>query len=62
MRNFDLQIIWSAHTPFLVPGFLALHIQIEAKRSVERVGKNVEKWFSKIEPEKKAMLKYIHLN
>ena len=62
MKNFDLQIIWSAQTPYVIPGFLALHVHIEAKRSVVAVNQLVDKWFSQVETEKKAHLNFIHLN
>jgi hypothetical protein len=62
MRNFDLQIIWSARTPYTIPGFLALHLQIEAERTTTHINEVVEKWFNKIDAEKKASVKFIHLN
>ena len=62
MKSFDLQIIWSAQTPFTIPGLLALHIQITANRTVMPVNETVDKWFSAIDTEKKAELNFIHLN
>ena len=62
MRNFDLQIIWSVETPYTIPGFLALHLQIEARRTVVPMNKVVKKWFNNLEPEKKNMVRYLHLN
>ena len=62
MKNFDLQIIWSAKTPYIIPGFLALHLQIEARRTTVPINKVVKKWFNELDPEKKAAVRYIHLN
>ena len=62
MKNFDLQIIWSARTPYTIPGFLALHLQIEARRTTFPVNIVVKKWFNKLDPEKKDAVRYIHLN
>jgi hypothetical protein len=49
-------------TPYTIPGFLALHLQIEARRTVVPVNKVVKKWFNNLEPEKKNMVRYLHLN
>lgn len=62
MRNFDLQIIWSSQTPFNIPGYLALHVQIEAERSHISLNKLVDKWFPSLEPEDKMSINYVHLN
>ncbi len=62
MKNFDLQIIWSAQTPYTIPGFLALHLQIEARRTTRPINKVVKKWFNNLDPEKKDRVRYIHLN
>jgi len=63
MRNFDLQIIWSSQTtPFVIPGYLALHVQIEAERSLISLNRLVDKWFPAIEPEDKMSISYVHLN
>jgi hypothetical protein len=62
MKNFDVQIIWSAQTSYEIPGFLALHLQIEARRSTLPINKVVKKWFNKLDAEKKASVRFIHLN
>ncbi|HYJ38503.1 MAG TPA: hypothetical protein VEV87_07785 [Chitinophagaceae bacterium] len=62
MRNFDLQIIWSAKTPYSIPGFLALHVHIESQRTAIPVNNVICKWFHHLEPEQKAELSFIHLN
>jgi len=62
MKNFDLQIIWSAQTPYIIPGFLALHLQIEARRTTRPINKVVKKWFNDLEADKKDAVRYIHLN
>ena len=62
MINFDLQIIWSAHTPFIIPGFLALHVQIEAKRCVLDVEDVVDKCFRDLPPDEKIVVSFVHLN
>jgi hypothetical protein len=62
MRNFDLQVIWSSQTPFHIPGFLALHVQIEAERSLISLDNLVDKWFPETEPEDKMSMSFINLN
>jgi hypothetical protein len=62
MRNFDLQIIWSASTDYAIPGFLALHVHLESERTTIPLEEIVEKWFSQIEPEEKYAVSFVHLN
>ena len=62
MKNFDVQIIWSAQTPYIIPGYLALHLQIEARRTTVPINKVVKKWFNKLDTEKKSLVRFIHLN
>jgi hypothetical protein len=62
MRNFDLQIIWSAKTPYSIPGFLALHVHIESRRTAIHVNEMVSKWLPHLEPEELVKVSFIHLN
>ena len=62
MRNYDLQIIWSSSTDYSIPGFLALHVHLEAERTTVPLGDIVEKWFSQLEPEEKFSISFMHLN
>jgi hypothetical protein len=62
MKNFDLQIIWSAQTHYSIPGFLALHLHLEAERTTMPVDERIFTWFSHLPPEKKEAIQYIQLN
>jgi hypothetical protein len=62
MKNFDLQIIWSAQSPFVIPGFLALHVHLEAERAAIPTNVLLEKWFYNLDEKEKAHMAFVHLN